>query len=119
MGPVAEAAWQKAQAAWEAAGKQTPCYDPAYMDARAELAAAIQAEMRMTTDPEEGRRQIEAMKPEPLKVGDKVRLKAGTQVMRVVQLEDYGNMVDCNWFEDGDVACSDTFPAASLVRVDK
>lgn len=35
-----EKAWRKAQAAWEAAGKKTPCYDPAYMAARSELAAA-------------------------------------------------------------------------------
>jgi hypothetical protein len=35
-----ELAWEKAQAAWEAAGKTTPCYDPLYMAARAELAAA-------------------------------------------------------------------------------
>ena len=35
-----KAAWQRAQAAWEAAGKQTPCYDPAYLAAREELARA-------------------------------------------------------------------------------
>jgi uncharacterized protein YodC (DUF2158 family) len=90
----------------------------------------------MTTDPEEGRRQIEAMKPEPLKVGDKVRLKAGVRGMVVVALEDYGNMVVCEWMElnpggldpnkgysyeelsglSDTVAKRDTFPAAALVR---
>lgn len=40
MTPEIETAWKKAQAAWEAAGKQVPCYEPAYMAAREELAAA-------------------------------------------------------------------------------
>ena len=35
-----ETARQKAQDAWVAAGKQTPCFDPAYMAAREELARA-------------------------------------------------------------------------------
>jgi general stress protein 26 len=34
-------AWQKAQDAWVAAGKSTPCYEPLYMAARAELAAVV------------------------------------------------------------------------------
>jgi hypothetical protein len=40
MAPEVEAAWQKAQTAWEAAGKPIPCHDPAYMAARIELAEA-------------------------------------------------------------------------------
>lgn len=84
----------------------------------------------MTVDPEEGRRQIEAMKPEPLKVGDKVRLTAGTQVMTVVGVADYGNIAHCQWAEVvaekwGDDAATvitktmgDTFPVSSLVRVE-
>lgn len=93
----------------------------------------------MTTDPEEGQRQIEAMKPEPLKVGDKVRLKAGGErVMTVVEQLDYGNNLACEWLEfnpggldpnkgysyeelsgmSDTVAKRDTFPARSLVRVD-
>lgn len=31
-------AWQKAQDAWEAAGKPTPCHEAKYMAARKELA---------------------------------------------------------------------------------
>lgn len=54
----------------------------------------------MTTDPDEGRRQIEAMQPAPLKVGDKVRLSAGGErVMTVVTLNDYANSVVCKWVE--------------------
>lgn len=33
-------AWQKAQAAWEAAGKTIPCHEANYMAARKELADA-------------------------------------------------------------------------------
>jgi hypothetical protein len=33
-------AWEKAQAAWEAAGCAIPCYDEAYMAARTELSEA-------------------------------------------------------------------------------
>jgi hypothetical protein len=42
MGSVSEIqqAWQKAQDAWVAAGSTLPCYDEAYMTARAELSAA-------------------------------------------------------------------------------
>lgn len=78
----------------------------------------------MTTDPEEGRRQIEAMKPEPLKVGDKVRLAAGGErVFRVAELQDYGNMAECEWYEPlgvGDAVARrfDIFPVSSLVLVE-
>lgn len=34
-------AWEKAQAAWEAAGCTLPCYDEAYMAARKELSDAF------------------------------------------------------------------------------
>ncbi len=78
----------------------------------------------MTTDPEEGRRQAEAMQPEPIKLGDKVRLSAGgDRVMTVVALKDYGNMVVCEWsqwdesFHDA-VKHHDAFPPRSLVRAD-
>jgi uncharacterized protein YodC (DUF2158 family) len=71
----------------------------------------------MTTDPEEGRRQIEAMQPPQLKVGDKVRLKAGGEhVMTVVAVYDYGNKVDCAWTET--TKHGDLFPASALVRVE-
>jgi hypothetical protein len=107
----------------------------------------------MTTDPEEGSRQVDAMQPEPLKVGDSVRLKAGdgSMTMTVVGFEDYGNMVVCDlgqvleiatleadtvvtpelvkeWeakarrmMEEGAALLPkrDTFPASSLVRVDR
>lgn len=78
----------------------------------------------MTTDPEEGRRQIEAMKPEPLKVGDKVRLAAGGErVFRVAEPQDYGNMIECEWYEPlgvGDAVARrfDVFPVSSLVLVE-
>lgn len=91
----------------------------------------------MTVDPEEGRCQIEAMKPEPLKVGDKVRLAAGQSVMVVVELEDYGNMAVCEWMPTEPLSISEhddgyrdtpagsnpspqreTFPVSSLVRVE-
>ena len=77
----------------------------------------------MTTDPEEGRRQIEAMQPEPIKVGDKVRLSAGGErVMTVVELQDYDNMAVCECpgpSEDQiDGFSRDTFPVRSLVRVE-
>lgn len=85
-------------------------------------------EQPVTTDPEEGHRQIEATKPERLKVGDRVRLKAGGAVMTVVALEDYGNNVVCTWEEtrygvatdDGTLMLDkrDTFPAASLVKAE-
>lgn len=39
-------AWQKAQEAWVAAGRKTPCYDPAYMAARKELLDAHLAQGR-------------------------------------------------------------------------
>ncbi len=35
-------AWQKAQDAWEAAGKTIPCYEPKYMAARKVLADIIE-----------------------------------------------------------------------------
>lgn len=78
----------------------------------------------MTTDPEEGRRQIEAMQPEPIKVGDKVRLAAGGEcTMTVVELQDYDNMAVCEWDpKQRDVNLweikRDTFPVRSLVRVE-
>ena len=69
----------------------------------------------MTIDPDEGRRQIETMQPPKLKVGDKVRLKAGGErVMTITALEDYGNQVVCDWAEIG----RDTFPVRSLVLVE-
>jgi hypothetical protein len=119
-----EAAWQKAQIAWEAVGKPIPCYDPTYMAARAELAAAWnRASRKMTTDPDEGRRQIEAMKPPAIKVGDKVRLRAGGRVMEVIGLADYQNLAECVWHEPiGEPALGDSvalrrdvFPVRSLV----
>ena len=80
----------------------------------------------MTTDPEEGRRQIEAMKPEPLKVGDRVRLAAAINsdltAMVVVALEDYGNQAVCvPGAAPADIAHEyrETFPASALVRVDQ
>jgi uncharacterized protein YodC (DUF2158 family) len=54
------------------------------------------------------------MQPAPLKVGDKVRLTAGGKTMTVTGMEDYGNMVVCEWQDTQ----HDTFPARSLVRVD-
>lgn len=85
----------------------------------------------MTTDPEEGRRQVEAMQPKPLKVGDKVHLRAGGREMTVVGVVDYGNMIHCQWAEvvaedwgDGKGASvttktmGDTFSADVLVRVE-
>lgn len=84
----------------------------------------------MTTDAEEGRRQIEAMKPEPLKVGDKVRLKAGGErVMTVIGTADYQNLVECVWSEPATdpallrkgastEAKRDVFPVRSLMRVE-
>lgn len=38
--PVQEA-WQKADDDWRAAGSPTPCYDPAYLAAREELAVIM------------------------------------------------------------------------------
>lgn len=80
----------------------------------------VWSSVEVTTDPEEGRRQIEAMKPEPLKVGDKVRLSAGGErEMRIADLKDYGNVAMCWWYVgDGSVG-TDDFPARSLVRVDE
>lgn len=77
----------------------------------------------MTTDEEEGKRQIAAMQPAPFKVGDKVRLSAGSQTMTVVALEDYGNMAVCEWEPepvppDHAAQYRDTFSARSLVRVE-
>ena len=76
----------------------------------------------MTTDPDEGRRQLEAMKPEPLKVGDTVRLKAGGRPMVVVDLdialEECFSMAMCEWMDVDDVKQQDAFPVTSLVRVE-
>ena len=78
----------------------------------------------MTTDPEEGARQIEAMKPPALKVGDRVRLTAGGErVMTVVHLRDYDNMAVCDWDVPDAVLVEDkqrrdSFPVRSLVRVE-
>ena len=79
----------------------------------------------MTTDSDEGRRQAEAAKPEPLKVGNKVRLRAGGNVMVVVALEDYGNQAVCEWRslvgtdgQPGDFLMREPFPAASLVQAE-
>ena len=67
----------------------------------------------MTTDPEEGRRQIESMTPH-LKVGDEVRLKAGgNRVMHILSFEDYGNMAVVEWKED-DIVYDDRLPVSSL-----
>lgn len=38
--PTVKQAWEKAQAAWEKAGKPIPCYEPNYLAARKELAEA-------------------------------------------------------------------------------
>jgi hypothetical protein len=84
-------------------------------------------DVNMTIDPEEGRRQIEAMKPPALKVGDKVRLSAGGErVMTVLGLYDYGNNAMCEWREPWILAEDETqaddkrdmFPVRSLVRVE-
>ena len=73
----------------------------------------------MTTDPEEGRRQAETMQPEPIKVGDRVRLSAGGErVMIVVAMEDYGNKVVCEWKGEDQIVYDDRFPVRSLVRVE-
>lgn len=82
----------------------------------------------VTTDPEEGARQIEAMKPPALKVGDRVRLTAGGErVMQIIELRDYDNMALCVWAPDGrdwagSMECiellQDVFPVRSLVRVE-
>jgi uncharacterized protein YodC (DUF2158 family) len=75
----------------------------------------------MTTDPDAARRQIEAMAPSALQVGDLVRLKAGgNRVFTVVAIEDYGNNAVCEWQEhEGALAQArrDTFPAHTLVRI--
>ena len=84
----------------------------------------------MTTDEQEGRRQIEAMQPEPIKVGDKVCLRAAAsfvsqaevdakagRVMTVKAMEDYGNVAVCEWGEAPHTD-RDTFPVRSLVRVE-
>jgi hypothetical protein len=77
----------------------------------------------MTTNPEEGRRQTEAMQSPKLKVGDKVRLAAGGErVMTVVELQDYDNQAVCEWNpKQLDVNLweinRDTFPVRSLVLV--
>jgi hypothetical protein len=77
----------------------------------------------MTTDPDEGRRQIEAMTQQPvIAVGTLVRLRAGGErVMTVVAIEDYGNVFVCEWqtTQSGlDVAQRDSFPAGALVRIE-
>jgi hypothetical protein len=77
----------------------------------------------MTTDPDEGRRQIEAMMRQPvIAVGTLVRLMAGGErVMTVVAIEDYGNVLVCEWqtTQSGlDVAQRESFPAGSLVRIE-
>jgi hypothetical protein len=94
--------------------------DPAATPGLADIASDAMAEIRalrgmcgMTTDPEEGQRQAEAMQPPKLKVGDKVRLKAGSLLMRVVSLEDYGNQVVC----EGEPDQCETYSARSLVLV--
>lgn len=92
----------------------------------AEAIKEIERLRAMTTDEEEGRRQIEAMQPRPFAVGDMVRLSAGgSRTMTVVGLEDYGNQVVCEW---GDDACKmleqiadgfrGIFSARSLVRAE-
>jgi hypothetical protein len=75
----------------------------------------------VTTDPEEGRRQIEAMKPEPLKAGDTVRLAAGSErtTMIVLEMQDYDNMAVCEWEAEDGIIHEEPFPVRSLVRVDK
>jgi uncharacterized protein YodC (DUF2158 family) len=73
----------------------------------------------MTTDPDEGRRQIKATKPPAIKVGDTVRLRAGGErTMTIVALEDYGNMAVCEWqHHEGALAQAerDTLPVSGLV----
>jgi uncharacterized protein YodC (DUF2158 family) len=54
-------------------------------------------------------------------VGDKVRLKAGgLHVMHVFGVQDYGNMLECEWYDPAgsDNRMHDTFPVRSLVRVE-
>ena len=71
----------------------------------------------LTTDEKEGRRQAEVMKPEPFKMGDKVRLAAGgDRIMTVVEMQDYGNQVVCEW--DEPMKMDEIFPVSSLVRVE-
>ena len=71
----------------------------------------------MTTDEEEGRRQVKAMKPERLKIGDRVRLAAGGgRTMTVIDTQDYGNQVVCEWEEL--MKTDEIFPVSSLVRLE-
>jgi hypothetical protein len=69
----------------------------------------------VSVDPEEGMRQIEAMKP--IRVGDKVRQKGkpgwpdGPE-MTVVALEDYDNVAVCQWKPE-------RVSVSSLVRVEE
>jgi uncharacterized protein YodC (DUF2158 family) len=87
-------------------------------------AANLRQELsKMTTDPDEGRRQIEAMMRQPvIAVGTLVRLRAGGErVMTVVAIEDYGNWTVCEWqtTQSGlDVAQRESFPAGALVRIE-
>ena len=92
-------------------------------DVAADAIKEIKRLRAMTTDADEGARQIADMKPEPFKVGDKVRLKAGGErVMTVAALEDYGNLAVCAWWEPKDspeglepTEKRDSFPVSSLV----
>lgn len=71
----------------------------------------------MTTDEQEGRRQAEAMQPVPFKVSDSVHLSGGVRPMKVIRLEDYGNMAVCQWTDEDGQECEDSFPVRSLVGV--
>jgi preprotein translocase subunit YajC len=69
----------------------------------------------MTTNPEQGKRQFEEQKQqEQIRVGDKVRLRAGGEYQRemtVVEMGDYGKQLICEYTERA------MFSARSLVKV--
>jgi hypothetical protein len=72
----------------------------------------------MTTDPEEGERQVEAiLSKERIKIGDTVNLKAVGHFgkpMTVVGLEHYGDIAVCEYKS----LHRDIFPTRSLIRVE-
>ena len=69
----------------------------------------------MTTDEEEGRRQAQSLQPAKIAVGDSVRLKAGTRIMKVIALEDYGNVAVCQEEQEG---WRDSHTISALVKVE-